>query len=123
MLQNQTVDLCKLMSWPLGATVRVRETTLSGNRGLRAFAAAGGRLHFTAQPTAQCFKEDAADCGAVGGAEGAEGAGDERPAAVVCGDADAIDAAGVDCASGSVMVCVDAMDVRTFVLAVQRSSG
>lgn len=119
MLQNQTVDLCKVMAWPRGAKVRVRETTLSANRGLRAFAAAGGRLRFAAQPTAQCFKENAADCSAGD----AEGVGEERPPAALCSNADVIDAAGVDCTSGNVMVCVNAMDVRTFVLAVQHGSS
>lgn len=108
------MDLCQLLAWPSSAVVRVRETTLTANRGLRAFAAAGGRQRFRAQATAQCFKDDVADCSEPGSGD----ADTPREPAARCADSGPIDVAGLDCASGSVAVCVDATDVRTFVLGV-----
>eukprot|EP00892_Ulva_mutabilis_P004205 jgi/Ulvmu1/2156/UM129_0016.1 len=112
--QRRTVDLCRVLAWPRASAVRVRETTLTGNRGLRAFTAAGGRTPFRAHAVAQCFKDDVAGCSDRG-----RGAEEPHPEpAARCAHSAAIDVTGVDCSSGTVPVCVDAMDVRTFVLGV-----
>lgn len=97
----------------------MRETTLTANRGLRAFTAAGGRRRFRVDDTPQCFKDDAKDCGEGGGADAARRRAPEER----CGPAEAVDVAGLDCRHGTLAVCVDTMDVRTFVLGVSRASA
>jgi hypothetical protein len=116
-LLARTVDLCQVVTWPQGAILAVLETTLTANRGLRAFQQDGGTAHFAAQELPVCFKEAPQACDPAAPSPPLRTSAHMHATHAACAGG-AVEVKALDCSSDQLLVCVSPMHVRTFVIQV-----